>query len=173
VTILITTARLRLRRYAPADLAALTRLLGDPGTMRHWPQPLTANASRAWLERALTAYAVPGYGRCAVELHDGTYIGDAGVVRGAVNGRDENDLGYIIDERFWGRGYGLEAAEACVSHARQHGIGRIVANMAADNVASIRVAERLGFALERRFANPRNRGKETLLFVSERAQEHP
>ena len=88
-------------------------------------------------------------------------------MRAAVDGRDENDLGYIIDKRFWSNGYGLEAAEACVNHARRHGIGRIVANMAADNAASIRVAEHLGFTLERRFANPRNRNKETLLFVSE------
>jgi len=37
--------------------------------------------------------------------------------------------------------------------------------MAADNVGSERVAQRLGFTLECRFRNPRNRDMETLLYA--------
>jgi RimJ/RimL family protein N-acetyltransferase len=164
--VVATTPRLRLRCYVEDDLARLEKLLAEPLTMQHWPQPLTSAESRAWLDRALSAYRTPGYGRFAVELDDGTYIGDAGVVRAVIDGRDENDLGYIIDHRYWRRGYGLEAAAACITHARSCGIGRIVANMAADNAGSVAVARRLGLRLERSFNNPRNRDKPTLLFVS-------
>ena len=136
--------------------------------MAHWPEPLGAEQARAWFDRAVTAYETAGgYGRFAVELHDGTYVGDAGILRSEVGGRLENDLGYVIDHRYWRHGYGLEAARACVERGRAAGQLRIVTNMAADNHPSVRVSERLGFRLERRFVNPRNRNKETLLFVWE------
>jgi RimJ/RimL family protein N-acetyltransferase len=159
------TERLCLRRYTDRDAHLLIALLGDPTTMQHWPQPLTSEQARAWHQRALDAYATPGLGRLAVELLNGTYIGDAGIVRAQILDRSENDLGYIIDHAFWRKGYGLEAARACFEYGRSHGERRIVANMAADNLGSVRVAQQLGFTLERRFNNPRNRDKETLLFV--------
>jgi [ribosomal protein S5]-alanine N-acetyltransferase len=159
------TDRLRLRRYTDDDANLLVALLGDPGTMHHWPEPLTTEQARAWHQRALDAYATPGLGRFAIELSDGTYIGDAGIVRAQILDQAENDLGYIIDQAFWRRGFGLEAARACFDHGRAHGQRRIVANMAADNLGSVRVAQRLGFTLERRFRNPRNRNKETLLYA--------
>ena len=159
------TDRLRLRRYTEDDANLLVALLGDPVTMQHWPEPLTIEQARAWHQRALDAYATPGLGRFAIELSGGTYIGDAGIVRAQILDRAENDLGYIIDQAFWRRGYGLEAARACFDHGRAHGQRRIAANMAADNSGSVRVAQRLGFTLEQRFRNQRNRDKETLLYA--------
>ncbi len=160
------SAHLRIRRYARADLASLTALLTDPVTMQHWPATPTADDARAWLERALAADASCGHGRCAIEsIETGEYVGDAGIVEALVDGRRENDLGYIVSHRFWRRGYGLEAARACLDYGRAMGMRRIVANMATDNVGSVRVAERLGLVLEKRFVNPRNRGKETFLYA--------
>ena len=159
------TARLRLRRYTADDAAAVTALLTDPMTMHHWPELLTSEQARAWHQRALDAYATPGLGRLAVELIDGTYIGDAGIASAQILDRTENDLGYIVSHAFWRNGYGLEAARACFEHGRNTGQRRIVANMAADNVGSVRVARQLGFTLETRFPNPHNRNKETLLFA--------
>jgi [ribosomal protein S5]-alanine N-acetyltransferase len=165
VNVVANTDRLRLRRYSVADADLLIGLLTDPVTMHHWPEPLTSEQARAWHQRALDAYSTPGIGRLAVEFHDGTYIGDAGIVRAQILERTENDLGYIVGHTFWRSGYGLEAARACFEHGRVHGQRRIVANMAADNLGSVRVAQRLGFTLESRFHNPRNRDKETLLYA--------
>lgn len=161
----VQTTRLRLRRYSESDAHLLVALLGDPLTMQHWPEPLTTEQARAWHQRALDAYATPGLGRMAIELADGTYIGDAGIVHAQILDRTENDLGYIIDRAFWRSGYGFEAARACVEYGHGCGQQRIVANMAVDNLGSVRVAQRLGFALEQRFRNPRNRDKETLLYA--------
>jgi [ribosomal protein S5]-alanine N-acetyltransferase len=164
-TPVVQTKRLRLRRYSESDAYLLINLLGDPVTMQHWPEPPTSEQARAWHQRALDAYATPGLGRMAIELLDGTYIGDAGIVRAQILDRTENDLGYIIDKAFWRSGYGFEAALACFEYGRGHGQQRIVANMAADNLGSVRVAQQLGFTLEQRFLNPRNRDKETLLYA--------
>ncbi|NJN51714.1 MAG: GNAT family N-acetyltransferase [Gammaproteobacteria bacterium] len=164
------TERLRLREYASGDFFLISQLLSDPVTMTHWPAPLDEAAARNWLERALEAYADPCCGRLAVHLKTGEYIGDAGIVTATIDGRAENDLGYIIDHRYWRRGYGLEAAKALLEFGHLHGLERIVANMATDNRASVRVAERLGMRLERVFSNTGNRQLETRIYVSERAR---
>lgn len=167
MSVRLTTARLALVEYEDADLPRLTQLLADPVTMAHWPAPLDAAASRAWFHRARAPYGEPGLGRFAMWCGR-DYIGDAGILRAEVNGRVENDLGYIVDHAHWGHGYGLEAARALVEEGHRRGLRRIVANMAASNVPSARVAEKLGMRLEARFRNPRNRNMETLLYVSER-----
>jgi RimJ/RimL family protein N-acetyltransferase len=166
VKVYLVTARLRLAEYEASDLPRLERLLGDPITMAHWPAPLDASATRAWFDRARAAYCDPGLGRFGVWL-GADYIGDAGILVAEVNGRREYDLGYIIDHAHWGQGYGLEAARALLAAGHRLGLARIVASMATTNVPSARVAEKLGMRLEARFANPRNRGLETLLYVSQ------
>jgi len=167
VKVRLVTARLVLAEYEAGDLSRLTRLLGDPVTMSHWPAPLDAQASAAWFERARAPYGEPGLGRFAVWL-GAEYVGDAGILRAEVNGRVENDLGYIVDHAHWGHGYGLEVARALLEEGHRCGLRRIVANMAASNAPSARVAEKLGMRLEARFRNPRNRNFETLLYVSDR-----
>jgi len=51
-----------------------------------------------------------------------------------LDGKQENDLGYIIYHDYWGRGFGTEAAQACLDYAFDElGLIRIAANMAFDN----------------------------------------
>ena len=166
MSVRVETERLRLREYEPGDFHVLAELLSDPTTMAHWPAPLDETAARAWHERALDDYAMPPYGRLAVELKTGEYIGDAGIVRSVVDGNDENDLGYIIHHGYWRHRYGLETARALLGYGHRMGLVRVVANMASDNKPSVKVAERLGLRLERVFRNPRNRNLESRLYVS-------
>ncbi|MDH3640906.1 MAG: GNAT family N-acetyltransferase [Gammaproteobacteria bacterium] len=161
----ICTPRLRLRQFVDDDVEFLIGLLGDPITMSHWSAPLTAAEATAWLQRALESYTEHGFGRwLVVRRVDDQPIGDVGIARLRILDRLENDLGYIIHRDHWRHGYALEAAAACADWAREHDLGSMVASMAEDNVASSRVAEKLGMALEKRFDNPRNRNKPTRLY---------
>jgi RimJ/RimL family protein N-acetyltransferase len=137
--------------------------------MSHYPEPFSMEKTEAWLKRSLDLYASEGFGRYGVRLKvSGEYIGDVGFFRSVVNGNEEIDLGYIIDRRYWGKGYATEAAQACVDLAREQvWFERIVVQMAHSNVPSRRVAERLGAKLELDFINPRNRDLPTHLFVIE------
>jgi RimJ/RimL family protein N-acetyltransferase len=164
-TFAICTPRLRLRQFVADDLDFLIGLLGDPITMSHWPSPLTGAEATAWLQRALDSYVEHGFGRWLVaRREDDQPIGDIGIARLWILDRLENDLGYIIHRDHWRHGYALEAAAACADWARGHDLGSIVASMAEDNVASSRVADKLGMVLEKRFDNPRNGNKPTRLY---------
>lgn len=163
------TERLLLRRWTSDDLDRLFSILSDPITMQFWPAPLTIDAARAWIERALHNYASLGFGRFAVVLKESSaVIGDCGLMHTEVAGQPEYDLGYIIHHPYWRQGYATEAAMACSDYAFSTlGIRRLVANMAVDHVGSMSVARRLGMRLERVFANPRNRNMPTYLYVLE------
>ncbi|HEX5316833.1 MAG TPA: GNAT family N-acetyltransferase [Candidatus Kapabacteria bacterium] len=163
---MIETARLRLREYTLDDLPAQYRILSDPSTMKFWPQPYTVEGTRSWIDRSISSYSANGFGRYAIILREsGDQIGNAGLMRTEVNGKLEVDLGYIIHANYWRKGFGLEAASAVLNYGTERGIDRIVANMAHDNLASRRVAERLGMTKELEFKNSRNRDILTYLYV--------
>lgn len=166
-TRVLETERLILRHMTPDDFEALHRVFSDPITMSFWPAPFAEEDTRGWLERALHDYETLGFGHWASILKEtGELVGSCGLLHTEVDGRMENDLGYIIHHPHWGNGYATEAAEACKRYAFETlGIRRLAANMPVDHTASARVAEKIGLRLEKTFENPRNRGIETYLYA--------
>jgi RimJ/RimL family protein N-acetyltransferase len=166
-TLLLETPRTIIRPYTQADIARVAPIFADPITMVFWPQPLSEDATAAWVRRASTSFSATGLGRMLVELRDGgAPIGDCGIVEAEINGQREYDLGYIIHHPYWRQGFGVECARACMEYGiHTLGLRRIVANMAHDNTASARVAERLGMRREASFHNPRNRNILTYVYA--------
>lgn len=166
-TVPIQTPRTIIRPYTEYDVARVLPILSDPTTMSFWERPFGEEAVTDWVERNARSFRETGMGRMLVELRGSSEaVGDCGIVRAEVGGREENDLGYIIHHPFWGTGLGAECARACLEYGLGTlGLRRIVANMPHDHTASARVAERLGMRLERTFRNPRNRGIPTLLYA--------
>lgn len=169
------TERLRIREYGMEDTAALYELLSDPVTMSFWPSPFTYKQSEEWIViRGLKNYH-SGYGRFAVEWKEtGKLIGDAGLLRLEIDGRLENDIGYIIQSEYWGLGLGCEAADAVMNYALEKiGLQRLCANMPDNHKASSRVAEKIGMSLEKKFWNINNRNILTRLYVKEQVHRKP
>lgn len=139
------TPRLLLRAFTPQDTQRVFEIRSDFEVTRMlvFPAyPPVLEHVAAWLEehavewRAGTAY------RFAV-VADGRVIGCADV--------DEikdgcGELGYWLEQDYWGRGLASEAARAVHDFAtRTLGLRRLVAGHAADNPASGRILVRLGF----------------------------
>ena len=155
---MIETKRLILRRYTEEDEGELYGILSDAVTMAYWPQPFSLLQVRDWIRRSIDSYAQEGYGGWAVvEKETMTLLGNCGLTKLELDGRMENDLGYIIFRDKWNLGYATEAANACMEYAFAAGITRVSANMPFDHVASQRIAEKIGMKRETEFINPRNR----------------
>ncbi len=165
MTRILETERLRLRTWQEEDFPNLLRILSDPTTMAHWPQPLDAQAARGWYARSQAGMREQGYGRWCCELRSsGEIVGDVGIVRMQSQGQWINDLGYIIHHPHWRKGYAYEAAAAAVQWATTQGLGKLVATMAVDNEASAAVARKLGMQLLHTFNNANNANKSTYWF---------
>ena len=86
----------------------------------------------------------------AIEV-DGEAAGGIGLVPLTDVERVSAEIGYWLGEQYWGRGVMTEALRAVTAEAfRRTDLRRIFALPFADNVASIRVLEKAGYALEGR-----------------------
>lgn len=166
---ILETDRLILRELTLEDVDRIYQILSDPITMQFWPKPFDYEGAERWVRRSVEAYRDLGFGRYAIVLKPlGLLIGDCGFMRVEVNGVQENDLGYILDKKYWNQGFATEAAKACLQHGlEQLKMNRIVASMETKNLASKAVAEKIGLRLEREFTNPRNRDLPTFLLSIE------
>jgi RimJ/RimL family protein N-acetyltransferase len=141
----IETERLLIRRFEEDDVDAMAGVYGDPEVMRHVSVGvLGREETAALLEGYRRAQDVRGFSTWAVvEKESGKVVGDAGF--GFHEPSGEPELGYTLSTAAWGRGYGLEAARACVEAAfasLPH--PRLVARVEPGNARSLRLAARLG-----------------------------
>ena len=82
----------------------------------------------------------------AITLDGGDLIGVMDLFRSAPDAVLE--IGYWIGKDYWGQGLSTEAAKAIISEARDTlGVKALIAGVFADNPASLRVLEKLGFKL--------------------------
>ena len=64
------------------------------------------------------------------------------------------ELGYEIDEPYRRRGYATAAARALLNVAKTLGMTEMSLCCNADNLASIKIAKKLGFGLQKEIAHP-------------------
>lgn len=152
----IVTERLRLRRSLPEDAEAISAYRSDPEVHRHqgWDRtdPEGIRLEIEVMERR--APGEPGWVQFTVEgLETGLVVGDVGLsVAEAEPGVVK--IGYTIAPAFQNRGYATEAMAALMVYAFETlGAEVVRAHASAENVASIRVAEKIGMRLVERFAH--------------------
>ncbi len=74
---------------------------------------------------------------------------------------NEGELGWIINKKYWGRGYATEGASAIVKFAHEElDIRRFIAHCDSENISSYKVMEKLGLSLAGRMGGRKNRGSE-------------
>jgi [ribosomal protein S5]-alanine N-acetyltransferase len=145
------TERLILRHLMQDDVDAMFAVIGDPETMKFYPQTFTREDALRWIARSQERYRTDGYGLFAVVLKSSSeVIGNCGLMRQEVEGESMLEVGYHFRRDHWGRGYATEAARACMAHAfRNLAAGKIVSLIVPENLPSRRVAERNGMTVER------------------------
>jgi len=139
----------------------------DPEVMRYIPgealDDLDAVRRRlvtygiAQKERGLSSWAL-------VERESGKVIGDGGFGTFELTG--DVELGYTLAREHWGRGYGTEAAGACLRAGLEHlDVERIIALVDVENFRSLRVPERIGME---RVGEIEAHGRPDILFATSR-----
>jgi RimJ/RimL family protein N-acetyltransferase len=137
-----------LRSWRPGDLDSLVANASHADVSRglrdRFPYPYTADDGRAWLARAIDE----NDRSWAIEL-GGAAVGGVGLTLGSDVHRHSAELGYWLGRRHWGRGIMSAVLDAFVVPAmvafRLH---RMHATVYANNPASMRVLEKVGFEHE-------------------------
>jgi RimJ/RimL family protein N-acetyltransferase len=145
------TERLILRGWKPDDFEAYAAMCADPEVIRYLsPDGKPLVRFDAWRSFAgmVGHWHLRGFGMFAViERASGDFVGRIGPWE--PEGWPGFEVGWALCSNYWGRGYATEAVKVCIRYAfedlgRKHLISLIDPN----NIASIRVAERVGEKLE-------------------------
>jgi len=146
---IIQTERLTLRPLTTKDFEAAHPYLSDPENtelMMFFPcddeeetMDFLKRCDAEWKKES------PDFYEFAVLLGE-TLIGHVTVYK-----VDEKtgELGWVINKRFWGKGYATEAALAIKEFAFRIGFTRVIAECDARNAASAAVMKKIGLAFEK------------------------
>lgn len=154
----IATDRLVLRRPVGSDADAIVAGLADFEVARmlaRVPQPFDRRDAEDWLGRIAEAGPEGGFHFAVTE--GGPLLGVIGIEK-----RREPDLhlGYWLARPHWGRGLMSEAVGAAIGwYFSRAGGGRLLSGVFADNRASLRLQQKLGFVVTGRsdvFSRARN-----------------
>lgn len=144
---MIETERLILRPMTERDSVPLAHALNNFRISRNTsriPWPYRLDDACAYLE--YLRQIGPGSLWLAITRKAEPAAMAGGIGYSAGTAGHTSELGYWLDEPFWAKGYGLEAARAVVAHAfheTEH--ERLVASYHHGNEASRRILDRLGF----------------------------
>jgi RimJ/RimL family protein N-acetyltransferase len=142
----LTTERLRLRAFRPADVEPYVALMADPEVTRYLADLRPLTRDEAWRQLAIFIghWVLRGFGLWAVEERaSGEFLGRIGCLEPA--GWPAFEIAYTLRRASWGRGYAREGAAAALAFARET-LRRddIVSLIRPQNTGSIRVATVLG-----------------------------
>ena len=139
------TERLILRELRQDDFDAYASFHADPEVMRYISgSPISPTDAWRSLAVMIGHWALRGYGMWGVERKsDGIFLGRVGLWN--PEGWPGLEVGWTLGREFWGLGYATEAARAALDFAfLTQDVSRLLSVIDVDNLASQRVAARLG-----------------------------
>jgi RimJ/RimL family protein N-acetyltransferase len=145
----LTTERLRLRMLLESDFEEYAAIHTDPEVTRFTARTHLSRMD-AWRHLAMIVghWHLRGFGMWGVfEKETNRLVGRVGFHQ--PEGWPDFELGWTMGRASWGKGYAPEAAKRCLDFAfEEMGRDHVISLIDPLNVASIRVAEKIGETLE-------------------------
>ncbi len=144
---IIETERLLIREIKPGDIDCLLKIYQDSQNVKFIPN-LILNMNEDNLKEKydrINKDYKNGFGIYAVEIKDESIIiGEAGLFN-SFQDLKNLELGYIIDNKFWRKGYGTEICESLIAYGfGKLKLDKLTARMFKLNSASARLSEKCG-----------------------------
>ncbi|MGE7837288.1 GNAT family N-acetyltransferase [Viridibacillus arvi] len=163
--------RLGFRKITKGDFNNLCAFLQDIEVMYAWDHAFSDEEVKEWIDKNLKRYKQDGFSYfAAIEKETGKFIGVIGPMIDSIEGVSYIEIAYILDKVFWGKGYAIEGAEACMKYAfNELKAEKVIAQIRPDNLASCKVAEKIGMKIEGEFMK-HYRGRDILHLIYSRSQ---
>lgn len=150
--IIIETTRLLLTEFSEKDAEGFFSMNNNPAVLRYTGDLPFENieATKAFI-RSYDHYQKHGYGRWSIRRKlDDTYLGFCGLKYHSDT--QVVDLGYRLDQKYWGKNYTTEAAQACLDYGfKTLKLERIIGRVEAQNKASVQILENIGMQFLKEF----------------------
>jgi len=171
-TIILETKRLLLRRQVSEDLDALWALYCDTEITKYIPDaPRSYQEAREELEWHMHGHPrYPELGLWAtIHKESGKFIGRCGLLPWTIDGQRAVEVAYTINREYWGQGLATEAARGILDYGfTKLNLSRLICLIDPENIASQRVAEKIGMTLEKKVDGIAGDNYPTLIYSVER-----
>ena len=149
---MIETERIILRKFTLDDAEQAFKMSSDPAVMKYiiGERFESADQVREMIKKNVFGdYEKYGFGRLAITLKPSNkFIGFTGLKYN--EDFKEVDIGYRLIKEYWGKGIATEASLSALNYGFEKlGLKRIVALAFEENIASIKVMEKLGMCFEK------------------------
>lgn len=176
-TLILETKRLLLRRQVLEDLDALWALYCNPEITKYIPDaPRSRAEAREELEWHMHGHPeYPELGLWAtIHKETGKFIGRCGLLPWTIDGQREVEVAYTLAQEYWGQGLATEAAQGILRYGFETlRLSRLICLIDPDHIASQRVAEKIGMALEKKVDGIDGDGVPTLIYSIQTATASP
>jgi RimJ/RimL family protein N-acetyltransferase len=148
---ILTTPRMRGERLGPAHQQALAPILADPRVAATMGGVASAAEVAEQLASSAERWDREGFGYWMFfDAVSGQPLARGGLSRTEFDGQPEVEVGWTVTPERWGEGLAGELGAASVEVAFSGlGLPDVVAFTLPDNLASLRVMEKLGFVYEK------------------------
>lgn len=149
--IITSSNRLILEELSQQHFPDLCTLLASPKVQKYFKKTLNLEETQDFLNKSMKRQQKDGYSFWAVvRKNDGVFIGICGLLAQLVDDFQELEVGYRINDKYWGEGYATEAALACMKYAKDKSLAKsIISCILPENIASVRVAQKNGMHREK------------------------
>lgn len=140
------TERLVLREITAADFTEIALMLQDSEVMYAWEKTFSEAEVWEWIDKNQQRYHNEGYSYFLVsDKVSNTVVGVAGPLIEKIENEAFIGIAYIFKRKYWGYGYAVEAAKACLKYAFEYlQADKVIAQIRPENQRSRQVAKRLG-----------------------------
>ena len=144
--IFIETERLILREMYDSDFTEVASMMKSKNVMYAWEYVFEDIDVLAWIKKNREYYRKYNLGYfLAVDKKLQEVVGQIALMPDIIEGIQFYDVGYILNEKFWHKGYAYEGAEAVINYAfNKLNLDSVIFEIRPENSPSIKVAEKFG-----------------------------
>lgn len=166
--IFLETERLILRKMNETDFNSVASMLKNPKVMYAWEYVFEDIDVLAWIKKNREYYKKHGLGFfLAIDKNLNDVVGQIALMPDIINGEELYEIGYILREEHWHKGYAQEGVRCMLYYAfntlRLHSI---IFEIRPENIASRKVAETFGAHISGTFMkNVRGKNMKHLIYT--------
>ncbi len=158
-TYIFKSDRLGFREWSMDDLIDFSALNADEEVMEHFPNVLTAEETRDFIDRLQKHYKKYGHCYYATEvLETREFIGFIGLAHQVYETEflPATDIGWRLKRSAWGKGYATEGAKRCLEYAfNDLKLNKVVSTCTQHNARSEHVMKKIGMEKKGTFLHPK------------------
>ncbi len=161
MTTIFKTTRLFVQPLCTDDFPALFEMQGNPNVMRYAGAAQDEATCKRELEKVIEFYSQPGntfWVWAVLEKATEQFVGTCAIIN---NEDEDNEIGYRLLERQWGKGYGKEIANGLIDYCLEVlNMESLVAYVSKENIGSVRILNQSKLPFRKEFYDEKEKGME-------------